>query len=148
MENNFPELLVECKDLRNGETFPQKYTRKYGFSPEFTFKNLLQNGKTIVIIFDDLDQPMNHWMIWNIPIINIIPENIPDDKILPKLGNAKQKSRYKGPNPPKGVKHKYQFNIYVLNCELEIKNNSKELELVEAMEGHIIQYGFINGYFE
>jgi Raf kinase inhibitor-like YbhB/YbcL family protein len=146
--NNYPELIVNCKDLQNEGMFPQKYTRKYGFSPEFTFENLFQYGKTIVIIFDDLDQPMNHWMIWNIQIMNVIPENIPDEKILPNLGNAKQKSRYKGPNPPKGVKHKYQFNVYVLDCELNIKNNSKKIELIEAMQSHIIQYGFINGYFE
>jgi Raf kinase inhibitor-like YbhB/YbcL family protein len=148
MENNYPELVVKCKDLENGEIFPIKYTRKLGFSPEFTLKNLFPNGKSITIIFDDLDQPMNHWMIWNIPILNIIPENIPDDKILTNLENAKQKSRYKGPNPPKGIKHEYKFNIYVLDCELKIKNNSKRIELIEAMEGHIIQYGFINGFFE
>jgi Raf kinase inhibitor-like YbhB/YbcL family protein len=148
MESNYPELIVKCKDLQNGGLFPPKYTRKYGYSPEFTFENLFKNGKTIAIVFDDLDQPMNHWMIWNIPIMDIIPENIPDDKVLPNLGNAKQKSRYKGPNPPKGIKHKYQFNIYVLDCELKTKNNVKKIEFVEAMDEHIIQYGFINGYFE
>jgi Raf kinase inhibitor-like YbhB/YbcL family protein len=148
MENIYPELIVKCKDLINGEIFPEKYTRKYGFSPEFTFENLKQNGKTIAIIFDDLDEQMNHWMIWNIPIINVIPENIPDAKILSELGNARQKSRYKGPNPPKGIKHKYQFNVYVLDCELKIKNSAKKTELIGAIEGHIIQYGCINGYFE
>jgi len=131
MKNNYPELIVKCKDLQNGGLFPQKYTRKYGFSPEFSFENLFQNGKTIVIIFDDLDQSMNHWMIWNIPIMNLIPENIPDDEVLRNLGNAVQKSRYKGPNPPKGKRHIYQFNVYVLDCELKIKNNVKKMNLLK-----------------
>ena len=148
MDSNIPELIVECNQLKNGGTFPLKNThRGEEISPEFILKNLTPNGKTIAIIFDDMDQPMNHWIIWNIPLMEIIPENIPKEKILPKFGNARQRSQYRGPNPPKGVKHKYQFNIYILDCELNSKNFSTN-QLKEAMEGHIIQYGFINGYFE
>jgi len=148
MDGNIPELIIECNGLKNGGTFPLKNThRGEEISPEFILKNLTPNGKTIAIIFDDMDQPMNHWIIWNIPLMEIIPENIPEDKILPKFKNARQRSKYRGPNPPKGIKHKYQFNIYILDCELKSKNYSTN-QLKVAMEGHIIQYGFINGYFE
>ncbi len=145
MNSDF-ELIVECNALKNGETFRSKYThRGEEISPEFVLKNLSPQGKTIAIIFDDLDQPMNHWIIWNIPVIDIIPENLSEGRILE---NAVQKSRYRGPNPPKGVRHKYQFNIYVLDCELSLKNNSNKTRLEKAMAGHVIQYGFINGFFE
>lgn len=149
MEKNNFELLVECNGIKNGEIIPKKYThRGEEISPEFILKNLSPMGKSISIIFDDLDQHTNHWIIWNIPAINIIPENLPKDKILSDLGSAIQKSRYKGPNPPKGIRHKYQFSIYVLDSALNIKNNSSKMELERAMEGHIIQYGFINGFYE
>ena len=149
MENKYPELIIECNGFTNGETFPVDYThRGKETSPEFLLKNLSENGKTITIIFDDLDQPMNHWLIWNIPAIEIIPGNLPDEKILTSLGNAKQKTRYRGPNPPKSVRHKYQFNFYVLDCSLTIKSNPTKMQLEEAMEGHIIQYGVLYGYFE
>jgi Raf kinase inhibitor-like YbhB/YbcL family protein len=85
---------------------------------------------------------------WNILAVGIIPKNLPKENILPDLRNAIQKSKYRGPNPPKGIRHKYQFNIYVLDCELTINKNSNKKQLEKAMEGHIIQYGFINGYFE
>ena len=148
MEIIYPELIVECKDIKNEGKFPLKYCRKNGFSPEFVLKNLSKNGKTITIIFNDLDQPMNHWIFWNIPMMEIIPEKIHDEKIIKNLGNAIQKSRNKGPNLPKGIIHKYQFNIYVLDCELKIKNTIKRNEIIEVMEEHILQYGYINGYFE
>jgi phosphatidylethanolamine-binding protein (PEBP) family uncharacterized protein len=79
-------------------------------------------------------------------------KNIPEGKILPELGNAMQgvgygRFKYRGPKPPKGTQHKYYFNIYILDCELTIKNSRKK-QVVKAMKGHIIQYGFIDGYFE
>jgi Raf kinase inhibitor-like YbhB/YbcL family protein len=149
MENIYPELRVECNDLRNGEAFPVKYThRGEEISPEFVLKNLSPKGKTISIIFDDVDHPMNHWIIWNIPAMDVIPENLPKEKVLQNFGNAMQKTQYRGPNPPKGIRHKYQFNIYVLDCELAINKDSHKKRLEKAMEGHIIQYGFVQGYFE
>jgi Raf kinase inhibitor-like YbhB/YbcL family protein len=156
--NKYPELIVECNDFKGGEKIPLKHTgRGNDFSPEFILKNLSLNGKTIAILFDDIDHPLfknySHWVIWNIPLTDIIPGNIPEGKILPNLGNAMQgigygRYKYKGPKPPFNWSHKYQFNIYVLDCELNIKNNSHKKQLLQAMEGHIIQYGFINGYFE
>ena len=149
MESIYSELIVGSNYLQNGGTFPQKYThRGEEISPEFILKNLSPKGKTITIIFDDLDHPMHHWRIWNIPAIDIIPENLPESKILSNFEYEIPNNKYRGPNPPKGIRHKYQFNIYVLDCGLTIKHNSNKKQLVKAMEGHIIQYGFIYGYFE
>ena len=149
MENIYPKLIIECDGFTNGETFPVDYTRRgKEKTPEFILKNLSAKGKTIAIIFDDIDQPMNHWLIWNIPAMEIIPGNLPEDKILKNLGNAKQKTRYRGPNPPKNVRHKYQFYFYVLDCSLTVKSNPTKKQLEEAMEGHIVQYGFLCGFFE
>jgi len=155
-KGDFEKLFFDCVDLDDGGTFPLKYTgRGEDVSPEFILKNLSPHGKTIAIIFDDLDHRsgFNHWIIWNIPANEIIPGNIPEGKNLSNMGNAKQgigygNHKYRGPKPPKGVQHKYQFNIYVLDCELKINSSSHKSNLVKAMDEHIIQYGFINGLFE
>jgi len=157
LRSNYEELVFECTDLRNGDMFPEKYTGKgIDISPEFKLNNLSQYGKTIAIILDDITFSffsINHWIIWNLPAMEIIPGNIPEGKILPNLGNAMQgigygRHRYKGPMPLKGRQNKYQFTIYVLDCELTIKNDSHKKQLVKAMDGHIIQYGIINGYYK
>jgi len=148
MENIYPELIIECDGFTNGDTFPIKYThRGEEQSPEFHLKNLSVNAKSITIIFDDL-QAMNHWNIWNIPPLDIIPGNLPGDKDLAILGNAKQRTKYRGPNPPKGVEHKYQFSFFVLDCELKVGGNANKQQLIKAMQGHIVQYGFLCGFFE
>ena len=143
------ELIVECSDLKNGGVFTLKYTHRGGDnSPEFILKNISENGKTIVIIFDDMDKPMNHWIIWNLPAIGIIPGNISKEEVLINFRNVRQKRQYKGPNPPKGIRHKYQFNIFVLDCEFILVNEVDKKKLVKAMDGHIVQNGFIYGYYE
>ena len=64
--------MVECKVLRKGETFPQRFIHRGDeISLEFILKNLSPKEKTIVIIFDDLDNPIHHWRIWNIPATDI-----------------------------------------------------------------------------
>jgi len=143
------ELVIESPDFPNGGTFPVKNThRGEESSPEFILKNLSPDCKTLAIVFDDLDHPMNHWLIWNIPAMAIIPGNMPKEAGLVNLGNAVQKTRYRGPNPPKGVRHKYQFNFYVLDCELKIKATSNKAALEKAIDGLIIQSGTLYGYFE
>jgi Raf kinase inhibitor-like YbhB/YbcL family protein len=158
MTANAEQLIIDCNGFENGGIIPIKYTgRGENLSPEFLIRNLSANGKTIVIILDDVKHHIfgtyNHWIIWNIPLVDKIPENIPAGKIVPELGNAMQgigygRYRYRGPKPPKGTQHEYKFNFYVLDCELSIKNNSHKKQLMKAIEGHIIQYGFITGKYE
>jgi phosphatidylethanolamine-binding protein (PEBP) family uncharacterized protein len=59
------------------------------------------------------------------------------------------KHRYRGPKPPFFSKaaHRYQFHVFVLDCMLEIDNNSKKKDLLESMKGHILQYGLLLGKF-
>lgn len=58
---------------------------------------------------DDLDIPFikayNHWLIWNIPKTDFIPENIPYGSPVSSLGNAIQGvgygvKRYRRPKQP------------------------------------------------
>ena len=53
MKNN--KLQFECKELKEGERFPLKYTgRGEDKSPEFIIHNLSPDAKTIAIIMDDI----------------------------------------------------------------------------------------------
>lgn len=104
---------------------PDKYTgRGEDISPPFSLKNVSPNAKSIAIAMDDLDIPFfnayNHWLIWNIPVQDTIPENIPHGITVESLGGAVQgigygKHGYRGPKPPPFIKkaHRYQFHIYI-----------------------------------
>lgn len=88
-------LKVTSNAFKDGQYMPVDYT---GFgkdmSPDFRLHNLSKKAVSIAIIMDDLDIPFlpayNHWLIWNIPAMQEIPEKIPHGPEIPGLGNARQ----------------------------------------------------------
>ena len=104
---------------------------------------------------DDMGHPIpeyNHWVIWNIPVMEIIPKNIPYGRHVAELSGATQgrgygKNRYRGPKPPFNWSHRYQFNVYALDCSLDLPDSSRKGDLLAAMEGHILQEGCLVGRF-
>ncbi len=154
----FSKLEFECDGFVDGGKIPLAYTgRGEDKSPKFILHNLSPEAKTIAIIMDDIKHHIfgtfNHWLIWNIPAQDIIPEAIPAGKIVSTLGNARQglgygRYKYAGPKPPKGKQHAYRFSIYVLNSSLDLKDRTKKRHLIKAIEPHIIQEGEITGVFE
>jgi Raf kinase inhibitor-like YbhB/YbcL family protein len=159
-ENTFDKLILKSSAFEHNGYIPEKYTgRGEDISPQIDISGISSNAKSIAIIMNDLDNPIikdfNHWIIWNIPVQKIIPENIQYGEIVEILGGAIQgiaygKHKYKGPKPPRFSKnaHRYQFNVYALDCMLDLANNSKKRELLKAMDGHIIQCGSITGLYK
>ena len=153
-------LEITSKSFDNNSFIPKRHT---GFgediSPPFTISGLSKNAASIAIVMDDLDIPFikafNHWIIWNIPAVNEIPENIPHGKLVTALGNAKQgigygRNQYKGPKQPFFIRncHRYIFHIYALDCFLNLSPDSKKKDFFTAANGHIIQYGHITGIYK
>ena len=131
---------------------PVKYTG-YGLdiSPPLTMSGISPAAKSLVIIMDDIDHPIpsyNHWVIWNIPNMSTIPENIPHGDRIAELGGAVQgrgygKNRYREPKPPFNWSHRYQYKVYALDALLGLPSDSRKKDLPKAMQGHVLQEGFI-----
>lgn len=153
-------LQITSSSFENNEFMPKCHT---GFgadiSPAFQLSNLVSEAVSMAIIMDDLDIPLirayNHWLIWNIPKSEIIPENIPSGPVVSMLGDAKQgrgygRNRYRGPKQPVFVRaiHRYIFRFYVLDCFLDLNSSIKKANLIEAMNGHILQQGSITGLYQ
>lgn len=154
------KFKVTSRSFKNGGVIPIKYT---GFgddiSPDFQFTNLCENAVSIAIIMNDLDVPFtaefNHWLIWNIPKMEQIPEDIPYTAVIPVLGNTVQgmawgKNRYRGPKPPVFVRntHRYVFRFFVLDCFLDLSSSAGKQQLMKSMEGHILQESDIMGTYK
>ena len=151
------EKNLEVRSVfKNGEFIPKKYTCDgEDVSPPLELVNLSPKAKSIAIIVEDPDAPMGtftHWIIWNIPPMNDIPEGIPKGKEISEPFKAYQGRNdfgefgYGGPCPPKGKPHRYLFKVYVLDTTLDLKDATKD-ELLKAMEGHVIQYGELVGLY-
>ena len=150
------KLTVTSPDFENEAVIPIQYTRRGSdISPELNLSEVDPNAKSIAIVMDDLGHPIpgyNHWVIWNIPVMQTIPENIPYGVHVAELGGAVQgrgygRNRYRGPKPPFNWSHRYQFNVYVLDSMLNLPENARKRDVLAAMEGHVLQEGFLVGRF-
>lgn len=154
------KLIIKSPSFENNGFIPQKHT---GFgrdiSPEFQLVNISSQAVSIAIIMDDLDifymKSLNHWVIWNIPAMEKIPENIPYGSPVLSLGNAVQgraygKNRYRGPKQPFFIRstHNYQFQFFVLDCFLPLDMHASKKNVVAAMQGHVMQCGTITGKYK
>ena len=151
------ELKAVCRAFENNGNIPREYT---GFgrdiSPGFELKNLCENAVSVAVIMDDLDIPFipayNHWLIWNLPAMAVIPENIPSGAVVKELGNAVQgrgygKHGYRGPKPPFQGSHLYRFNVFALDCRLDLPPAARKKDLLAAMRGHILQTAALTGHY-
>ncbi|MDD4844123.1 MAG: YbhB/YbcL family Raf kinase inhibitor-like protein [Anaerotignum sp.] len=156
MEN---KLILRSRAFMEGERIPLQYTgRGEDVSPPLMMENIHPRAKSIAITMDDLDIPFikcyNHWIIWNIPICNSIPEGIPFGKKIDVPFSAVQglaygKHGYRGPKPPRMIKnrHRYVFTAYVLDCMCELPAESKKKQWWRAVDGHILQQASLCGSF-
>ena len=150
------ELIIKTPAFEHEGLMPEQYTG-YGvdMSPELHLSGIDEQAKSIAIIMDDMGHPIpayNHWVIWNIPVIQVIPSGIPHGKVVESLSGAIQgrgygKHRYRGPKPPFNWSHRYQFNVYVLDCILELPATSGKHDLILAIEGHVLQKAVLVGHY-
>lgn len=160
MKSSYEKLIIKCNAFEHNGLMPKKYTgRGEDISPEIALIGILPNARSIAAVMDDLDVPFigtyNHWLIWNIPVQDIIPENIPHGITVESLGGAVQgvgygKHGYRGPKPPAFIKkpHRYQFHAYILDCQIELDSNARKKDFMQSIDGHIIQYGSIIGIYK
>lgn len=148
------QLSIRSNAFEDKALIPVEYTG-YGddISPELILSGIDDNAKSIAIIMDDMGHPIpayNHWVIWNIPVQEVIPAKIPHGKMV--LDGAVQgigygKHRYRGPKPPFNWSHEYQFNVYILDTTLQIPDTSRKRALLKAIQGHILQHGILSGHY-
>lgn len=153
-------MKVYCKSFENNGMIPKKHT---GFgedlSPELILSDVPKETVTLAIILDDLDVPWkrnyNHWLAWNIPNVEKIPEGLPkgikiDQPIKACQGIGWGKNCYRGPKPPFFLKkaHRYVFYVYALDTELALPANSKKKVLVDAIHGHILAETKLTGLYK
>ncbi|MBQ4344025.1 MAG: YbhB/YbcL family Raf kinase inhibitor-like protein [Erysipelotrichaceae bacterium] len=145
-------LKITSPSFLDGEKIPEEFAGKKGKSPALQVDDLSPSCQSIAIIMEQTDNPFHHpvvhWIIWNIPPMSFIPENIPHGPLVESLSNAQQGvalgvNRYRGPK--KGLlsinEHQYAINVYALDTMLDLIFSAEKQHLIKAMEGHVLQQG-------
>lgn len=118
-------------------------------SPRLKLKGL--NAVSVAImVFNPFEKSccsFTPWICWNIPAVPVIPAGIPREGVTTEPIAAVQGITdygtigYTGPCPPPGAMIRYQFKVYGLDTMLTLEAGSDKHALVEAMKGHVLQFG-------
>ncbi|MBM4184749.1 MAG: YbhB/YbcL family Raf kinase inhibitor-like protein [Gemmatimonadetes bacterium] len=149
-------IVVESPTMSAGQPMPREYTPDgRNVSPPLTWRSLPTGRRQIAVICQDHGAgnplPWVHWIIYNIPAsVRGLPEGIPFDRAdaMPAgLERATQGNNgwglamYRGPAPPAGTVHDYDFTVFALDAELNLPAGLTRAELLAAIEGHVLGQG-------
>jgi len=149
------ELTITSKAFADSEMIPAKYTcDAENISPEISWSKGPKGTKTFALICDDPDAPSKtwvHWVVYNIPSTILgLPEKFPADSIYNKITNGINDFGtfgFSGPCPPSGT-HRYNFKVYALDNDLNLKAGASKAEVERAMKNHILAEGILTGKYK
>ena len=142
-------MVLSSSAFENNGTIPSVYTCDgSGISPPLAITDVPKNTQSLALIVEDPDAPsgtVTHWIVWNIP-----PQKsqfIEGEKIgFPQGITVAGITGYKGPCPPSGT-HRYFFKLYALDTVLDLVDGSIKDDLVQAMNGHILEQATLMGKY-
>jgi Raf kinase inhibitor-like YbhB/YbcL family protein len=145
---DYKVLKISSTAFNDGSMIPIKYTCDgINVNPPLDIRSIPLEAKSLALIVDDPDAPINtwvHWIAWNIPVTHHLEE----DEVHGTEGiNDFQQYHYGGPCPPSGT-HRYFFKVYALDDILELPPDTKKLQLEKAMSEHIIAFGELIGLYK
>jgi len=149
-------FVVKSGSFTEGGTIPQRYTCDGAdVSPGLTWAGAPEGTQSLALIADDPDAPVGtwtHWIIWNIPPGNALPEAMPKTDTLidgSRQGrNDFKRIGYGGPCPPAGKAHRYFFRLYALSAKLDLKPGASRGDLEGAIQGRVLAKAELMGKYE
>ena len=142
------DFILSSPAFKEGETIPVKYTCDgENINPPLYIEGVPPEARSLALIVEDPDVPkavrdsqmFDHWLLFNIsPTVTEIPEG----ENLGILGaNTAGNAAYTGPCPPpqfEPKEHRYVFQLYALDQELDVREGAGKEVIKTAMKGHII----------
>jgi Raf kinase inhibitor-like YbhB/YbcL family protein len=94
--------------------------------------------------------PFVHWLVANLQPIQVgdgLPRGVGEIQGAVLGRNNFNRIGYDGPAPPPGKIHHYHFRVYALDCLLDVDDGFTRLDLIRAMQGHVLANGELMGTF-
>ncbi len=149
------KLTMSTPAFNKGEAIPDKYSCKgNNVSPPLNWTEPPSGTETLVLILDDPDAPggvFTHWIVMNIPadvreLAEAAYRELPGNALHGK--NDFAVNSYRGPCPPYGPAHHYQFTLYALDTTLDLPPGASKSKVMSGMEGHILDQFQLMGTFK
>ncbi len=153
-------LVLTSSAFSDGGSIPEEYTCEgEDLSPPLAWSGLPEDTRSLALIVDDPDAPdpaaprmtWVHWVLYNIPPTVTGLGRGADSGSLPadaRSGtNDWGRTGYGGPCPPVG-RHRYFHKLYALDMVLPDLGNPTKADLLEAMEGHVLESAELVGTYQ
>lgn len=151
--------LTSTAFSHNGE-IPARFTCDgEDISPDLSWAGVPEGTQSLALIVDDPDAPdpdapkmiFVHWILYNIPAeAEGLPGHVDGNNLPPGTRegiNDFKKLGYGGPCPPTG-RHRYFHKLYALDKVLPDLSEPTKDELLQAMEGHILEQAELIGTYQ
>ena len=156
------DMTISSSAFKHNTSIPEVYSCDgENTNPPLSFGNVPAEAKSLALIVDDPDIPdvvknsrmiekFDHWVLYNIPASETeITSPYAGGGVHGK--NSRGDSQYTGPCPPtehEPTEHRYIFQLYALDTELDLPEGATEAELRSAMKGHILSKAELIGLFD
>ena len=151
-------LTLHSPAFPEGGIIPTRHTgRGEDLSPPFTAKGIPEGSVSLSILLEDTSHPLfrdfPHWLIWNLPVAEHIPEGIAPGGAVEVLGctasqgTAYGPRRYAGPKPPRWRRRLYRYTLLARDCRLELPPSTGKRRFLEVAEEHILERATLSGWF-
>ncbi len=154
-------MKITSSAFTHEQKIPSKYTCDgENINPSLQFSEVPQQAKSLALIMDDPDAPMETWVHWT--IFNMEPLTLGiEEGTKPKSGvegvTSFGKPGYGGPCPPpaspeqlqrgESGTHRYFFKLYVLDTKLDLPATADKKQIEEKMQGHILDKAELIGLY-
>jgi Raf kinase inhibitor-like YbhB/YbcL family protein len=152
MDSPAKALEIVSPVFRDGNPIPPQYTcRGQNVNPPINILSVPSGTQSLTLIMHDpdaLSTDFLHWLVWDIPpgTENISVNSVP---IGARQGtNGMGQTGYGGPCPPKGTgNHRYIFDFYALDTTLDLPDDAKREDVINAQKGHVLDHTVLMGTF-
>jgi Raf kinase inhibitor-like YbhB/YbcL family protein len=151
-------IEITSTAFKESDDIPTRFTCDgENLSPPLSWTGVPREAQSVALIMNDPDAPngtFTHWVLYNLPRdTNGLPEGVSDDETLADgarhAKNGSGNFGYTGPCPPEGHgSHRYYFRIYALDGQLTLNEGATGDDLMNAIDGHIIDEGHLMGRYE
>ena len=143
-------MKIASSAFENNAQIPSKYTcDAENINPPLEISEIPEGTVSLALLVDDPDAPAGdwvHWLVWNIPPST---ESIAEGSAPQGVEGTTDfgKTEWGGPCPPSGT-HRYFFKLYALDTELDLPETAKKVDLLNAMDGHVLEQVEIVGLYQ
>ena len=140
-----------------GEGIPVEFTGDgEDRSPPLLWDDVPAATRSLAIVCEDVDAPGGrfiHWLVYDLPpALRELPEGFSSANEMGPLGscglNDFGTDGWRGPKPPAGPQHEYQFTLYALDQPTGLPPGADIDQLLATVDGHVLQSEMFAGTYQ